>query len=423
MAGGDTQVKTTQADNEGKSAVLWCMEPCKYDRKSKKNNIQLEMIRCCFCMHWYHEDCLNVKSDAAVVWYCPSCSCMPGNISKILEELLNLREDMKALKADNIKTKDGLSEIETQYENLKKDNTSLRGQVSKLESQLQNTTWENFTNNQKQSLVIGDSLLRDIDEKKLVKTQVISLPGAKVGDILKRLQSDDETYKQITCCVGTNDCANGDFNSDTVMGAYKDVIGAAKGKVTDPKNVHIVSVPPRTDSSDCQERVDILNACLATAATDNDVTFVNNDLTFKLSDGTVNDGYLLGDGVHLNNKGTNRIAKNMQLKACSNVNGNIVKGKRSQNRPQKEESTNEPKDEGWQKVQHKRGPKRQQQSFSRLGNNSRDHQNKRNTSHHNDIKCWFCGEENHVSHNCRHGRKITCHNCLEQGHKAKYCTY
>ena len=35
--------------------------------------------------------------------------------------------------------------------------------------------------------------------------------------------------------------------------------------------------------------------------------------------------------------------------------------------------------------------------------------------------CWFCGEENHISKNCRHGQKIQCNSCQDFGHKAKFC--
>ena len=37
--------------------------------------------------------------------------------------------------------------------------------------------------------------------------------------------------------------------------------------------------------------------------------------------------------------------------------------------------------------------------------------------------CWFCGENNHISKNCRHGQKIQCNSCYEMGHKAKFCQY
>jgi ribA/ribD-fused uncharacterized protein len=35
--------------------------------------------------------------------------------------------------------------------------------------------------------------------------------------------------------------------------------------------------------------------------------------------------------------------------------------------------------------------------------------------------CWFCGEQNHISRNCRHGQKVQCNSCFAHGHKAKFC--
>ena len=53
--------------------------------------------------------------------------------------------------------------------------------------------------------------------------------------------------------------------------------------------------------------------------------------------------------------------------------------------------------------------------------NNRTH-SPRNQSYATQIKaCWYCGEENHMSRNCRHGQKIECNYCLNLGHKAKFC--
>ena len=35
--------------------------------------------------------------------------------------------------------------------------------------------------------------------------------------------------------------------------------------------------------------------------------------------------------------------------------------------------------------------------------------------------CWFCGETNHISKNCKHGQAIQCSYCMSLGHKAKFC--
>ena len=44
------------------------------------------------------------------------------------------------------------------------------------------------------------------------------------------------------------------------------------------------------------------------------VTFVDIDPMFKLSDGSFNDGYLMGDGVHLTDKALNKIALKLNLR-------------------------------------------------------------------------------------------------------------
>jgi NADH pyrophosphatase NudC (nudix superfamily) len=42
---------------------------------------------------------------------------------------------------------------------------------------------------------------------------------------------------------------------------------------------------------------------------------------------------------------------------------------------------------------------------------------------HEQKSCWFCGETNHISTNCRHGHQIQCRACGQYGHKEKSCHY
>ena len=42
---------------------------------------------------------------------------------------------------------------------------------------------------------------------------------------------------------------------------------------------------------------------------------------------------------------------------------------------------------------------------------------------HTRRSCWFCGEQNHISTNCRHGQKIQCRQCFRLGHKEKFCKH
>ena len=47
----------------------------------------------------------------------------------------------------------------------------------------------------------------------------------------------------------------------------------------------------------------------------------------------------------------------------------------------------------------------------------------RHDKHNNQNQtCWFCGEQNHLSENCKHGYELQCNYCYQYGHKAKFCT-
>ena len=56
-----------------------------------------------------------------------------------------------------------------------------------------------------------------------------------------------------------------------------------------------------------------LNAGQKVACDDLGAEFVDNDPSFHLQDGTINDGYLLSDGVHLSRAATNKLVSNLKL--------------------------------------------------------------------------------------------------------------
>ena len=58
------------------------------------------------------------------------------------------------------------------------------------------------------------------------------------------------------------------------------------------------SICPRTDNCDYQSKAEAVNASMS-SSNFGDYTFINNDPTFRLQDNSVNDGYLLPDGLHL----------------------------------------------------------------------------------------------------------------------------
>ena len=85
-----------------------------------------------------------------------------------------------------------LREKDTQIVALTEDNRHLTKERASLDTRMTKKAWEAFTS--KQAFLIGDSLLKSIDEKKLQKTRIKSLPGAKISDITNYLTNDGDHY-------------------------------------------------------------------------------------------------------------------------------------------------------------------------------------------------------------------------------------
>ena len=174
-------------------------------------------------------------------------------------------------------------------------------------------------------MLIGDSLLSGIDSHKLIKTKVEYTKGAKIADVVQDLTNANDQYGSIIVCIESNDCAQEKPPMEELSDTMKQVIKKSIEMVQNKEDVIISSIPPRTDKEHYQQNIDLLNGLLLSHAEEEGITFINNDTTFKLSDGSPNDGYLMNDGVLLTESGTNRLAKNLKLKCITSTNGMYIK--------------------------------------------------------------------------------------------------
>ena len=148
---------------------------------------------------------------------------------------------------------------------LKRKNEALETEVKELKRRLNSA--EHQTSTAKKTLVLGSSLVRNLDEHKLHDTEVLCLRGAKVADLAKELEvvrSSPRTYSQL-------------------------------------RPTH------------ANENIMTLNANLLALAQETEVHFIDNPKSLFLSNDEINDGYLY-DNVRLNIKGANKLAHSMGLK-------------------------------------------------------------------------------------------------------------
>ena len=100
---------------------------------------------------------------------------------------------------------------DTQYEKSLEDNRSLREQISKLTTDCNKLKWELMQGQDnahpKKTVLVGSSIIRDIDPNKLIDTEVRSVSGGKVNDVLNIVRNSTSHVDQLITLVGSNDCA------------------------------------------------------------------------------------------------------------------------------------------------------------------------------------------------------------------------
>ena len=436
--GDNTSLKEVVGDvNQDTSMCLTL--GCTFDRKDV-GTTNGPSLQCLFCMEWFHLVCVGVdKKHCKASFSCPTCRSMPERISKMAADVSNIRNTCsKQLQAALKESK----EKDLEIERLLKENQRLHIQVAEMDAKLSAVTWAGYRNSSSKDLIAGDSTIRDLDGNKLSHTAVHCHRGAKIKDIMNDLDGfkTQAPYNDITLVVGTNDVASQPAQEmDSVLDQYRLLLEKASSMA---QKVTVSSVLPRLDET--KDRVDLLNAGLVALCREMpQVTYINNDTSFKLQDGEVNDGYLIANGPHVTRSGTNRLAKNLQLKVKQNTkdvtkptnssnNTQTTKGPQQRNtRPRSMQMKRTPGNQ-WR---HQRYDNNHHQRYDNNQHRRSGHAEWRKSDYNNhnqanmdyldhlDYKgrCFFCYEEGHDKHSCRHRAPVECRTCFSLGHKAKHC--
>jgi ribA/ribD-fused uncharacterized protein len=153
------------------------------------------------------------------------------------------------------------------------------------------------------NLLIGTSLLRNVDSSKLNNWDVIAKGGASVDGLHKEINNlaEDKHYNEIIIVGGSIDLESkevsdivSDFQALTVSAAHKS------------EKIKISSVLPRTDKL-MKEKTKKLNEDLRSMCSQDGFTFIDNDPMFHLLNGNVNEAFLVEDGLHLSKHGVNSL--------------------------------------------------------------------------------------------------------------------
>ena len=240
-------------------------------------------------------------------------------------------------------------------------------------------------------LVIVDSVLRDIDEVKLEQTSVQKIPGARIADVVKKLETyHGESFKSVTLHIATNDLYDLRDEPDKVQDVvdnYKNLIQQTK-PIAD--QVCVSSVCPRLDC--VKDLVQPFNTALKVLCDEMEVNFVDHTSSFTLGDGCINDGYLWKNGPHLTRPGVNCVVRKLKMLIKPGIT-DVTKDRlgvthNSTSRPRSDLSR--PRNDLLSDVIiHKDG-------------------------------CRQCNERGHNTDTCGHSRPVMCNHCKRLGHKEKH---
>ena len=427
---------------------------CVHGRK----DCEIPMLRCCLCVQWFHLECVGLmEDDANGVWSCPFCRTLGKDITSVkdsqkdmLSLIKNMSDQINALtRMLNTVHKNSQTLLEDKNReciNLREANAGLRERISQLTAQQSKNKWNEFT--RKSALLIGDFTIKDIDETKLVDTEVLCIAEGRINDVTDALKSKVGPYRQVLLCVGSNDCSDCATDNEellTLIPKYEEAIKVAACITAKPEDVIVSSLLPRCDDDKVSSVVNDFNEDLSTMAHVKHVSFVNNDPDFKLLSGKANDAMLTNDGLNLTYKGTRQLAKNLHLDFGDNVenrkSANYTTGPRGRPHPNQCSHRRPPPSQGsYRRPPPSQGSHRSSDSGSRWPptNHSTRHRHvpqERNRDGSGNYRtplpsvkppqrgsCEYCGKRNHATGTCRHGQPLRCHSCNYEGHKSKFCS-
>ena len=300
---------TDQSASNKTVPELHCMAQCKHGRSGDG-----DMIQCCLCFIWHHEDCVSTPvSKEDVWWVCPGCRTLSTSISTLTTVVVDMQDKLSKLFKIN-------TALVASVDDLKHKNAILTAQVESLKP----VTHADGSASQQPSrlpkLLIGDSTIRDVACTDPSSLYIVSRGGAKTGDTLQTLRKmKNNTFGDIIVHVGTNDCST-KFPRDKISDNIRSIVSEAK-RVTKSGHITLSSITPSTDNEAAATKGEGINHDIKAIADENGCLFVCHQDNFLCRNGEINDDLLLIDGLHLSKQGTNRLIGNLNLQsvACCRI--------------------------------------------------------------------------------------------------------
>jgi hypothetical protein len=223
-----------------------CMQQCQCTDK------RLGTTSCILCMHKFHTKCLTdqqVDFDGKT-YRCDECRQIPQNINLLVTSTSTMLNELSKLQTMVKLLSENQTNVSQQLSDMKDENQLLRKQVYDMTSKLHP--------GQNNSLIIGSSMIRNIDPAKLKDTSVVSISGGTISHIKDELIKSEVSVGSISIVCGGNDLDSSDHSAEEVLQEYTSLIDTARehcngGVVT------VSSVLPRPRKNKPELQVELMH--------------------------------------------------------------------------------------------------------------------------------------------------------------------
>ena len=408
------------------TAELFCIPDCKHKRLEVG-----KMLRCGVCMDWFHFDCVGENPKYKTTWSCIFCRNMPKLIQKLATEFEQLKiqqiekhethtdlvSQIDALTIENHKLKSTNSELLKDIDKLTAVRISLEQDKELLKAELTKSADKprNVTQSNDKVLLIGSSIIRNVEAQNTDKITVICKRGAKQQDIIQDLKKQTTHYCKAVLVVGTNDCDDATKNCASIMEERHQLLTEAKKHAN---KVIISSILPRVDGA-LQLKIDTVNkATRDMCLKDPSIDYVCNDGCFKLANQTQNRSLFVSNGLHPSYSGTTNLLRNLGLLDVTvvkrwNPRNNQVQPNEMYMIPPQPHFPGyppPPQSNAW----INRGPQRMGTSYQ--GNGARP------AVIQSMPCCVWCRSSSHFASNCPTRGNRSCYRCGSTAHNARSCS-
>lgn len=433
------QASSTDVTTPMTANKIQCISTCQFGHLETTSKATQS---CSLCQEQYHRTCIGLKTRPTI-WICVECKEIPRTVKILTTRVGNQEREITNLRQENATLAKLIQEQKTELVDLrvqtclvvhdKNDiaSTSDKGMTkdeksppsSESDSGQTETNHDEDGADKQTTLLIGDSIIRDIGEKGLCNTIVKCIRGGKVSDIKEALKKTNvDTFETIIVHAGTNNCTS-DKNLQSAISEYDSMVQDLKDRAPNTKKV-LSTVCPRSDNDRNQDRVDKLNDVIRRIANEKACNVVDNDEKFKLRDNCLDAATLDRKGLHLSKLGTNRLLRNINAThAVIPTRKSSVQDKsvRRRHTPRQNQSS------------HTRGYHHTRDSRAGSPSYHRDTTRSHHRQHHHDSRnsyrspayrgCYNCGGLNHNRDNCRYSEPVECYNCGSYGHLSYFCKF